>query len=195
MYKVLRDPESGERWEVRRSYVSDSVRMNAVRQAKWLLGQAVSCVAHKRHQSLLRATMGLTSSTIHFQDSTRSMGLPTLEQYPEIASAIPDIIELSKRTATATDDSANTVSFLWYGPFARLGWHRDEEKNAYADDTIAVNLVGYARISLIDPDSGRIDKLMKPGDALYLDNSGDVRTRVMHKAQNIAPLQRVVLVD
>lgn len=185
---------SGERWELRRNYVERDLVPVIAAQTRWIVGQVTSCVGLHDHRSLTRGHL-LKSSTVHLEGSKRNHGHPTLEAFPEIIDRVPDLLNLSARTQRDSSDTANVFSILMFGPFGRLGWHTDEEEKPIADDSISVTLEGSGIIRFKENDGTIVSAVVHPGDALYIDNSGEAQLRLPHTSQNYSPKPRLAFVD
>ncbi len=187
--------ESGNRWEVRRSYLTNKHAEMIAQQARWLMNQTAYCLSVQRHNALRKGTLGILSATLHLEGSTRNRGLPTLERYPDIEEATRLITDLYTKTSIETCDTARAVSILRYAPFGRLGWHRDETKKSAADNTLAITLGGHGIVVVKDELQGSVAVPVYRGDAMFIDNSGNPEERVEHMAYNLGTKQRIVYVD
>lgn len=189
-------PTSGERWELRKGYISTQRAAKIAEEARWLTRQVASCVARADQSSLIKGNYRVSSTTLHLEGSLHNDGFPTLEECPNIIEGLPATLDPYERTKLETGDTAHALSFIDYGPFGRLGRHVDEYRHQRADNTISVVTAGDGGVVVLaDPHFGVVRLRTKIGDGLYLDNTGIPEDRIVHHVSNLTTQPRSVYID
>ncbi|MCA9309220.1 hypothetical protein KC973_02490 [Candidatus Saccharibacteria bacterium] len=105
------------------------------------------------------------------------------------------VIDLHEQTSIETNDQSGLIFVNKYRTGGRFGWHIDQEPYSDADDSLIVNTHGTARIGLKHADGAKCLYDLKPGDAVYIDNSGPSHFRPSHTIWNTTIGTRIAIVD
>jgi len=182
--------ESGEKWEVRRGYISTARAERVVRSALWIAGQHAMVGIHQRRPfSVLDRTRGLSETGVNLKSIRNSS--PGLLDDPRSR----DAIELIEQMYVETDDSSGGFLISRQVVAGRIGWHVDNEGYTSADDSLSVNAAGRCRLGVKGTDGIAHYFNLNVGDAFYLDNSGSDHMRPPHTVRNIGLKSRVAVID
>lgn len=182
-------PVSTERWELRRGYLSRGRTERVNRSALWLASRRIPEI--DRHRDLIH------------KDGTRNVQVVTVDYQVLVESDSPllreplavPLFDLKVETAEETNDQSGFIMVQMYRIWSRFGWHIDQEPFADADDSLIVNTQGVSRIAIKNVYGETFVYDMGPGDAFYINNSGESHHRPEHTVYNASRKRRVAVVD
>lgn len=182
--------ETGDRWEIRRKYVSIEHARRVTRSALWLADQKGVLGIDQRHPwSILDRTRGLTERGVNMT-VLRNQDSPLL-RHPD-AGPVLDMVTLLNQESGDTTGGFLVSTQL---PAGRIGWHRDNDGRSHADDSLSLNLQGRCRVGVKDGEGTEYYYDLEVGDAFYLDNSGADHQRPFHTVWNKGLTRRTALID
>lgn len=187
---------AGERWELRPGYHNPRLTRRAAKQGHWLMRQTCSAIGQRR--SLASPLIGewlQRRTTVHLPESRHNQTKPTLDAYPEIMAAVPDLLSLIARSRVETGDHAGYFNLLKQWACGRGPRHIDHQDVPIADNSLISELEGIALATIEDPQYGLVEVSLLPGDALYIDNSGPRSERLEHQVRNGGFKPRLSAVD